>query len=171
MNAPLLSARELADLVEQWCVDHGVCRLNGQVGERLTERSVRYYRALGLVDAGTAGSAGGFGERQRLQLIAIRLLQAQGLPLRRIRELLDGRSTGDLHEIQRRGLAENQRAVRHLHTPIIWPATPEQWQAQPIDTDHLLLTRAGRVPSADQIAKVRVILAHDPERLATPDEN
>src|SRR6266446_558718 len=103
------SLRELADAVNRWCRQHHVAPLSGQAGEEVTERNIRYYRAIGLVDAPESGAGQGFTEKHRLQLIAIRLLQANGLPLRKIRELLFGRSARELREIQTRGLRERDR--------------------------------------------------------------
>ena len=80
-----LSLEELSQQVNAWCAEHGIEPASGQVGELVSERNVRYYRTLGLVDAPVDGR---YTEKHLLQLSAIRLLQAQGLPLRRIRELL-----------------------------------------------------------------------------------
>src|SRR3954464_13335721 len=89
--------RSLTTAVNAWCEDHSVAPLNAQAADELNERSIRYYRTLGLVDPPRAGGAGaGYGEIHFLQLIAIRLLQAQGQPLRKIQELLYGRTLGDL---------------------------------------------------------------------------
>src|SRR4051812_16202973 len=94
------SLEELSDRINAWCGEHAIQPANGQAGVAVSERNIRYYRTLGLVDA---PDGGGYGEKQLLQLTAIRLLQAQGLPLRRIRDLLYGRSLEDLREIRRRG--------------------------------------------------------------------
>ena len=97
---------ELAKEVNAWCTKHRVLPANGQAGETLTLRNLRYYRTLGLLDGPTSPGGQGYGEKHRLQLIAIRLLQAQGLPLNRIRTLLYSRDLGELREIEKRGLLE-----------------------------------------------------------------
>src|SRR5439155_16344948 len=102
----MFSAEELAETVNEWCERHGVEPASGQAGERLTVRNIRYYRALGLLDPPLIGGGQGFGQKHRLQLVAIRLLQAQGLPLNRIQQLLFGRSLEDLKRIEKQGLAE-----------------------------------------------------------------
>src|SRR5215475_3508569 len=101
----MLSAEELAESVNDWCQKHRVEPASGQAGERMTVRNIRYYRALGLLDPPTANGHHGFGEKHRLQLVAIRLLQAQGLPLQRIQELLFGRTLRELERIEKEGLA------------------------------------------------------------------
>jgi len=71
-----LSAEQLAHLVNQWCADHHVFPANGQAGERMSVRNIRYYRTLGLLDPPEVVGGQGFGEKHRLQLVALRLLQA-----------------------------------------------------------------------------------------------
>src|SRR4051812_17369597 len=103
--AAVISLEELSQCINAWCEAEGIVPASGQAGEVVSERTIRYYRTLGLVDA---PEGGGYGEKHLLQLTAIRLLQAQGLALRRIRELLYGRSLKELQEIRRRGLAESR---------------------------------------------------------------
>src|SRR3954469_4201951 len=103
----MLSLPELADAVNDWCSEHDIEPANGQAGETVTERNIRFYRTMGLVDPPDGAV---YGEKHLLQLSAIRLLQAQGVPLRRIRDLLYGRSLAELREIRKRGLAESEAA-------------------------------------------------------------
>jgi DNA-binding transcriptional MerR regulator len=136
----MLSVEALATEVNRWCERHGIVPANGQAGERITERNVRYYRTLGLLDPPLTGGGQGYGEKHRLQLAAVRLLQAQGLPLHRIRDLLLGRSVADLREIERRGLAELAEAA----LPVFRPAENESWRVTPLDDEFLLVSRRGR---------------------------
>jgi DNA-binding transcriptional MerR regulator len=136
----MLSAEQLAERVNDWCDQHGVRPVNGQAGERITVRNIRYYRSLGLLDGPASGGGQGFGEKHRLQLVAIRLLQAQGLPLSRIQELLYGRSLEDLQEIEGRGLAEleqNAGAGFELFAD-------ESWSVMPLNEEFMLVSRRGR---------------------------
>jgi DNA-binding transcriptional MerR regulator len=135
----LLSLEELSDRINGWCDEHGVAPASGQAGETVSERNIRYYRTLGLVDA---PKGGGYGEKHLLQLTAIRLLQAQGQPLRRIRELLYGRPLAELREIRRRGLAEAKRVT--TATRVTLPVQDELWRAIPLDDDFLLISRRGK---------------------------
>jgi len=101
-----------------------------------------------------------------LQLTAVRLLQAQGLPLRRIRELLYGRSVSELREIRRRGLVEARRAV----SVRVAPVGEELWRAIPLDEDFLLVSRRGTSLTPSQREAVLLALrTGSPER--TPKTN
>lgn len=147
------SLEELSDGINAWCGEHGVAPASGQAGEMVSERNIRYYRTLGLVDA---PEGGGYGEKHLLQLTAVRLLQAQGLPLRRIRELLYGRSLAELREVRRRGLAEAQTATAALRVTL--PVQDELWRAIPLDEDFLLVSRRGTSLSPDQREAVLLVL-------------
>jgi DNA-binding transcriptional MerR regulator len=132
------SIQTLSEQVNEWCEEHGVSPVSGQAGDNVSERSIRYYRTLGLLDAPEGGS---YGEKHLLQIIAIRLLQAQGLPLRRIRELLYGRSLEELREVRRQGLNEAQRMRASVRVSM--PVEDEIWRTIPISEDYLLVSRRG----------------------------
>ncbi len=155
------SIEQLSEQVNAWCEEHGISPVSGQAGESVSERNIRYYRTLGLVDA---PEGGGYGEKHLLQLIAIRLLQAQGLPLRRIRELLFGRSIEELREVRRRGLVEAQSA-RHS-TRLAMPVVDECWRVIPLDEDFMLVSRRGTPLTPEQREAVLLALTTgtaDPE--------
>ena len=139
-----VSIDELAHQVNEWCEQHGVSPANGQAGEQMTPRNIRYYRTLGLLDPPLAGGGQGFGEKHRLQLVAIKLLQAQGLPLRRIQELLFGRSVEELRETEKRGLDELENNFGGTFRPV----ASEAWLVTPIDEDFMLVSRRGKKISA-----------------------
>ena len=147
------SLEVLSDRVNAWCDEHGIVPVSGQAGDSVSERNIRYYRTLGLVDA---PEGGGYGEKHLLQIIALRLLQAQGLPLRRIRELLYGRSLEELREVRRRGLAEAVRATASLR--VVMPVGDELWRAIPLDEDFLLVSRRGTPLTPAQREAVLVAL-------------
>jgi DNA-binding transcriptional MerR regulator len=140
MNDITLSVENLAEAVNQWCEERGVTPASGQAGERITVRNIRYYRALGLLDAPGRGAGAGFGEKHRLQLVAIRLLQARGLPLTRIQELLAGRDLAELERIERQGLEE----LAEANPQMFRPSASEHWLMTPLDNDFLLVSRSGR---------------------------
>jgi DNA-binding transcriptional MerR regulator len=157
------SVEQLAEEVSAWCEDHGIVPANGQAGERLTERNVRYYRTLGLVDPPLAGGGQGYGEKHRLQLVAIKLLQAQGLPLHRIRDLLFGRTVEDLRRLEKEGLAEAESAL----VPIFRPAQRESWSVTPLDDEFLLISRRGRGVSPElreQLLSALYQVSEEPRR-------
>lgn len=73
----------------------------GSVTEVPDERTVRYYLSEGLLSPSTEkqGTASLFGYQHLLQLLAIKRLQAEGLPIRKIRELIEGRSERELERM------------------------------------------------------------------------
>ena len=148
------SAEQLAKEVNAWCERHQVAPASGQAGERITERNIRYYRTLGLVDPPFMGGGQGFAELHRMQLVAIRLLQAQGLPLNRIRELLLGRTLEELRRIEKQGLAE----LKSMPTPAFRPNASESWVMTPLDAEFLLVSRRGRAVPPELRARVLTVL-------------
>ena len=154
MEPDRYSLRDLAERVNAWCEKHGIEPAVGQAGEAVTERNVRYYRMVGLLDAPSSGLAG-YGEKHFLQVVGVRLLQSQGLPLRRIRELLFGRSIAELRELQRRALAESRRAPNWRNAV---PRADELWRMIPLSDDFMIVSRRGQELSARQRAAVLVAL-------------
>jgi DNA-binding transcriptional MerR regulator len=97
----------------RWTLDELVAEVAARLGEGGVEqgsnrvrdvpdrRTVRYYTTLGLVDGPDerSGKVGLYGERQLLQLLAIKQLQARGETLATIQARLLGLSTGRLRAI------------------------------------------------------------------------
>jgi hypothetical protein len=74
--------------------------------------------------------------------------------LTRIRDLLLGRTLEELHEIEKRGLAEQQR-------PELIPFRPalgETWSMTPLDEEFLLISRRGRGLSDEVRERLRAVL-------------
>src|ERR1700724_2280941 len=113
------SLEELAAEVQAWAERHQVHPANGQSAEELTERTIRYYRTLGLLDPPQGSYAKTFSEKHRLQLIAIRLYQSQGLPLRKIRDELYGKSLEDLRALEKLTAKRGGKAA-----PMAFPFLP-----------------------------------------------
>jgi DNA-binding transcriptional MerR regulator len=151
------SLPELASAVNAWCREQRISPSSGQAAEDLSERTLRFYRTIGLLDAPESGGGRGYREKHFLQLAAVRLLQARGLPLRRIRELLQNRSLQDLRQIQDQGLAVLAQVEPFV---AVWPppTEPESWRMIPITGDFLLLARGSSEPPAETIAKIRQLL-------------
>lgn len=156
-ESPSYSLADLAIAVNGWCRDQGVLPSSGQAADDLSERTLRFYRTIGLLDAPDCGGGRGYGEKHFLQLVAVRLLQARGLPLRRIRELLQSRSLEDLQRIRTEGLAELTRPgdLRPGWTP---PVRPETWRMIPLTDDLFLVSRGAGDPDARTIAAIRDFL-------------
>lgn len=89
---------ELADASVAALDALGVAARNGQVRERPDARTIRYYTALGLVDRPVemAGRTALYGDRQLLQVLAVKALQARGASLADIQRSLVGASEPEL---------------------------------------------------------------------------
>jgi DNA-binding transcriptional MerR regulator len=152
---PAYSLEELARTTQEWCDRFAIRPANGQVGEELTERTVRYYRTLGLLDATPGRQLREFSEKHRLQLQAIRIYQAQGIPLRRIHEELYGKSEAELLEFSRRA----ERQLQPAEPTLEGPAPTEQWSVAALTDDLMLVSRQGRPLPAALIRKLQFTLA------------
>jgi DNA-binding transcriptional MerR regulator len=149
------SVQELAETVNDWCHDRGVRPANGQAASELTGRTLHYYRGAGLLDAPETGAGRGYGQRHFLQLVAIRILQAQGLPLSRIQQLLFGRSDEELEEIASGAGQLVSGAAGFRHQPVV---SPETWTTYPLDEQLFLVARDRRMLSAGQLEAIRKII-------------
>ena len=158
MNAGgLVSVRELAEAINRWCLENGIAPANGQAGERITERNIRYYRARGILDAPGAGSGEkrrGFSQKHAGQLRALRLLQARSLPLEEIGKQIRGRSLEELERIEETEL----RRLRGGPSPVTAGAAQESWQVTAVGAEYLLISRRGRVLTEDQRAQIAAAL-------------
>jgi len=137
------SLEELAEADQKWCEEHHISPANGQAAEAITERNIRYYRTLGLLDPPLGGYVKSFSEKHRLQLIAIRLFQAQGLPLRKIRDELYGKSLEDLGALEQQVGKRGKKALS-ITAPFLSPAAAESWAVMPLAADFLLVSRQNR---------------------------
>ena len=115
-SAATMNLPSLAESVNDWCGERAIHPASGQAAESLSERNIRYYRTLGLLDGPLAG--GGYGRRHFLQLSSIRVLQARGLPLKKIQELLYGRlvlarveEKSEAERLYKKAKAEGRRAA------------------------------------------------------------
>jgi hypothetical protein len=141
---------QLACKVTAWCDLHKVVPANGQVATDTLPRTLRYYRTMGLMDAPATG--GGFSERHYLQACAVRVLQAQGLPLSRIHSMLFGRSDHELRSILQ---AAEAQEPPELPTTSEGSSTPPL-QTMPLGPDFLLVSRRPHLRLSD--AQIRDIL-------------
>ena len=145
------SLRKLAEAVNEWCSEKGFVPVSGQAAENLSERSLRYYRTLGILDGPLKGE-GTYGERHFLQLAALRALQSRGLPLRRIQELLYGRDDANLRELLTRAKREQQPVAT------LPPFSTETWNVTPLEGSFALIGRDGARPTAAQVTAINRIL-------------
>jgi DNA-binding transcriptional MerR regulator len=92
---------ELAELAARALADAEVRVANGRVTGVPDARLIRWYATIGLLDRPALGSGrvAHYGERHLCQLVAIKRLQAQGLPLAQIQLRLAGATDAQLRSI------------------------------------------------------------------------
>jgi MerR HTH family regulatory protein len=106
---------------------------SGRVREVPDQRAIRYYTTLGLVDRPIArrGSAVLYGRRHLLQLVAIKKLQARGLPLARIQVELAGATDEQLQRVAQLPRQGVRPAARSMKAAGPLPATGPGGPARP----------------------------------------
>ena len=89
---------EFARVGEQTLAEMGLEQARGTVTSVPDERTIRYYMAEGLIQTPgeKQGTASLFGYLNLLQLLTVKKLQAEHLPIRKIRELVAGKSEAEL---------------------------------------------------------------------------
>jgi len=89
---------EFARVGEQILAEMGLEQARGTVTSVPDERTIRYYLAEGLIQTPgeRQGTASLFGYLNLLQLLTVKKLQAEHLPIRKIRELVAGKSEQEL---------------------------------------------------------------------------
>jgi DNA-binding transcriptional MerR regulator len=151
------SLEALAAEVQAWAEQHRIYPANGQMAEELTERTIRYYRTLGLLDPPLGNYAKTFSNKHRLQLIAIRLYQSQGLPLRKIRDELYGKSLEDLVALEKLATNRSGKAAP-LPLPFLPAMAGESWSVVPLVEDFLLVSRSHQQLPRGVIEKINQLL-------------
>lgn len=137
------SLEGLAQAVQAWCNKHEVFPANGQASEEISERTIRYYRTIGLLDPPLGSYVKTFSQKHKLQLIAIRIYQAQGLPLRKIRDELYGKSLEALVALEKQVARQGKKALS-ITSPFLPPTTGESWSVVPLADEFLLVSRQGK---------------------------
>ena len=92
---------EFAQTGARILAEMGLEQARGTVTSVPDERTIRYYMAEGLVESPgeKQGTASVFGYVNLLQLLAVKKLQAEHLPIRKIRELVAGKSEQELETL------------------------------------------------------------------------
>lgn len=150
--AALWTLPELTERVDAALADANGAIPSGRVRDVPDARTIRWYQTTGLVDRPEhRGRTAMYGERHLLQLLAIKRLQQQGLPLNEIQARLAGLDDDALARIVGR-----EREVR--------PATPARrfWTNQPAPAPE---------PEASRRTVVDVIWLRDDVRLLIDNAN
>jgi DNA-binding transcriptional MerR regulator len=152
--------QELAETVNAWCRDRALQPANGQTASELSARTLHYYRSVGLLDAPESGAGRGYGRRHLLQLKAIRILQAQGLPLSRIQQLLFARSDEELEQIAESAGEVDPQPGNVCHTF----ASKETWTVYPLNKQLFVVARNGAHLSTSQLEAIGKICNAPPKK-------
>lgn len=111
---------EFARVGEQLLAEMNLEQERGTVTSVPDERTIRYYMAEGLVQTPEEkqGTASVFGYLNLLQLLTVKKLQAEHLPIRKIRELVAGKNELELEMMLgvRGGATRKTEAKRYLET-------------------------------------------------------
>jgi DNA-binding transcriptional MerR regulator len=165
MSIERWTIHELAEAVNAWCRDRGLEPANGQTASELSARTLHYYRSVGLLDAPESGEGRGYRRRHVLQLKAIRVLQAQGLPLSRIQQLLFGRSDEELKQIV---VSVGKTVPRAANVRPHALVSQETWTAYPLNEQLFVVARDGMRLSAGQLEAIRAICDASPNQSLKP---
>ena len=116
------------------------------------ERTIRYYMAEGLIQAPEEkqGTASVFGYLNLLQLVTVKKLQAEHLPIRKIRELVAGKSEQELETLLGVGSAQGKKnrdgeAKRYLES-LLAPASMKSPPAAPTAASGMEMAAAPQQP-------------------------
>ena len=111
---------EFARVGEQMLAEMNLEQERGTVTSVPDERTIRYYMAEGLIQTPEEkqGTASVFGYLNLLQLLTVKKLQAEHLPIRKIRELVAGKNEQELETMLgvRGGSGRKTEAKRYLET-------------------------------------------------------
>jgi DNA-binding transcriptional MerR regulator len=92
---------ELASQAAGILAEIGTTQDRGTVSAMPDERTLRYYLAEGLISPAVEkqGTASVFGHLQLLQLLVVKKLQSEHFPIRKIKELVGGRTERELERL------------------------------------------------------------------------
>src|SRR5690349_1295072 len=127
---------EFARISEQILADMGLEQERGTVTSVPDERTIRYYMTEGLIQTPgeRQGTASVFGYLNLLQLLTVKKLQAEHLPIRKIRELVAGKSEQELEIMLgvRGATGRKNDAKQYLETLLAAaPSQPQRAAAAP----------------------------------------
>lgn len=124
---------ELAGEAARILAESGLAQARGTVSEVPDERTIRYYLAESLIPPAEEkqGTASVFGYRHLLQLLVVKKLQSEHLPIRKIRDLVHGRSERELERLlgaESVGAVKNEALsyLQQLLTKTQPPSRPSQ---------------------------------------------
>ena len=116
--------------------ESGLAQERGTVTEVPDERTVRYYLTEGLLSPAEEkqGTASVFGYRHLLQLLVVKKLQAEHLPIRKIRDLVEGRTERELERLlgaEGGAASKKNEALSYLEQLLTKSTAPQRAQPPP----------------------------------------
>lgn len=149
----LWTLHELGQQVEDALAANYAGARNGRIRAVPDSRTIRYYTTLGLIDrpAAMRGRTALYSQRHLRQLVAIKQLQARGLSLTEIQQVLTGLPDQELSQLaplpERSPIPSRTAASRAT----FWRAPlPEEEVEQTLEAGHRTLQiSAGDAPSSD----------------------
>ena len=146
---------ELAGEAARILTESGLAQERGTVSEVPDERTIRYYLTEGLISPAEdkQGTASVFSYRHLLELLVVKKLQSEHLPIRKIRDLVDGRTERELERLL--GAEGSPRvkneALSYLEKLLMKPAAPPSPQTpQMLRQATSIEAQASPAPSAPQ---------------------
>lgn len=157
-NVKYVGVAELAREGARILAESGLEQDRGTVTELPDERTIRYYISEGLVPPAEEkqGTASVFGYRHLLQLLVVKKLQAEHLPIRKIRELVEGRTERELERLlgtESATTAKNE-ALSYLEKLLTTSPRPTSPQAILLKAAPSLPPKATQASAQDQHASV-----------------
>jgi DNA-binding transcriptional MerR regulator len=133
-QAKYVGVAELAGEAARILTESGPAQVRGTVSEVPDGRTIRYYLTEGLLSPAEdkQGTASVFGYRHLLQLLVVKKLQSEHLPIRKIRDLVDGRTERELERLlgAEGSVAVKNEALSYLEKLLTKP-TPVPIRAAP----------------------------------------
>ena len=125
-HAKYVGVAELAGEAARILTESGLAQGRGTVSEVPDERTIRYYLTEGLISPAEnkQGTASVFSYRHLLELLVIKKLQSEHLPIRKIRDLVDGRTERELERLlgAEGSAAVKNEALRYLEKLLVAPS-------------------------------------------------
>jgi DNA-binding transcriptional MerR regulator len=162
-HARFVGAVELADEAAKILSESGLAQERGTVSELPDGRTIRYYLTESLIPPAEErqGTASVFGYRHLLQLLVVKKLQSEHLPIRKIRELVSGRSERELERLlgSEGGFGVKNDAVSYLEQ-LLTKTEPSSRRPQGL---HRSAPASAAAPQAAPVSKqsVRAASGHD----------
>lgn len=149
-----LGVTEFAEAVEKIIASLNIRQERETVSAVPDERTIRYYLAQGLIEPPDEkeGTKSVFGYIHLLQLAAVKVLQAEHLPIRKIQELVPGKSEEELETLLGIGSSSGKKseAKRYLES-LLTASAAKTFMSAP---NFVMQPQASRGPTSSEWAEL-----------------